>query len=72
MEQKTSLRYITMKHLRIVSVVAFSLSIVQVKAEDQFLVDEGKANAQIIISESPARSTRLAAAERERPQETGW
>jgi hypothetical protein len=34
-----------------------------VKAEDQFLVDEGKAYAEIIISESPARSTRLAAAE---------
>jgi len=33
------------------------------KAEDQFLVDEGKAYAEIIISESPARSTRLAAAE---------
>ena len=32
-------------------------------AEDQFLVDEGKADAEIIISESPARSTRLAAAE---------
>ena len=32
-------------------------------AEDQFLVDEGKANAEIIISESPARSTRLAATE---------
>ena len=37
-----------------------SLSIVQVEAEDQFLVDEGKAYAEIIISESPAR---LAAAE---------
>jgi hypothetical protein len=35
----------------------------QVKAEDQFLVDEGKAYAEIIIRESPARSTRLAAAE---------
>ncbi|MFT5091653.1 MAG: hypothetical protein ACI93T_000467 [Porticoccaceae bacterium] len=32
----------------------------QVKAEDRFLVDEGKAYAEIIISESPAR---LAAAE---------
>ena len=35
----------------------------QAKAEGQFLVDEGKANAEIVISESPARSTRLAAAE---------
>ncbi|MGZ0174733.1 MAG: hypothetical protein ACKVHE_34985, partial [Planctomycetales bacterium] len=53
-----------MKLLRIVTVVcAFSLSIAQVKAEDQFLVDEGKANAEIIISESPPRSTRLAATE---------
>jgi hypothetical protein len=57
-------RDITMKQLRIVTVVcAFSLSIAQVNAEDQFLVDEGKAYAEIIISESPARSTRLAAAE---------
>ena len=53
-----------MKQLRIVSVVcAFSLSMALVKAEDQFLVDEGKANAEIIIADSPARSTRLAAAE---------
>jgi hypothetical protein len=35
----------------------------QVKAEDQLLVDDGKAYAEIIVSESPARSTRLAAAE---------
>ena len=57
-------RDITMKQLRIVTTVcAFSLSMAQVKAEDQFLVDEGKAYAEIIISESPARSTRLAAAE---------
>ncbi|MHC4880358.1 MAG: DUF4838 domain-containing protein [Planctomycetota bacterium] len=35
----------------------------QANAEDQFLVDDGKANAEIIISESAARSTRLAAAE---------
>ena len=56
--------HITMKQLRIViAVCAFSLSIAQVNAEDQFLVDDGKANAEIIISESPARSTRLAAAE---------
>ena len=49
-------RDITMKQLRIVAAVcAFSLSMAQVKAEDQFLVDEGKANAGIIISESPAR-----------------
>jgi hypothetical protein len=41
----------------------FSLSMAQVKAEDRFLVDEGKAYAEIIISESPPRSTRLAAAE---------
>ena len=34
-----------MKQLRIVSIICeFSLSIVQVKAEDQFLVHEGKAN----------------------------
>jgi hypothetical protein len=53
-----------MKQLRIVAAVcAFSLSIAQVNAEDRFLVDEGKAYAEIIISESPARSTRLAAAE---------
>ena len=46
-------RDITMKQLRIVTVVcAFSLSIAQVNAEDQFLVDEGKAYAEIIISES--------------------
>ena len=57
-------RDITMKQLRIVTTVcAFSLSMAQVNAEDQFLVDNGKANAEIIISESPARSTRLAAAE---------
>jgi hypothetical protein len=57
-------RDITMKQLRILGVVcAFSLSMAQVNAEDQFLVDEGKAYAEIIISESPARSTRLAAAE---------
>jgi hypothetical protein len=57
-------RDITMQQLRIITAVcAFSLSMAQVKAEDQFLVDEGKANAEIIISESPARSTRLAAAE---------
>jgi hypothetical protein len=54
-------RDMTMKQVRIVTVVcAFSLSMAQVKAEDQFLVDEGKAYAEIIISESPAR---LAAAE---------
>jgi len=53
-------RDITMKQLRIFTAVcAFSLSMAQVKAEDQFLVDEGKAYAEIIISESPARSTRL-------------
>ena len=57
-------RDITMKQLRIVTAVCvLSLCIAQVNAEDQFLVDEGKANAEIIISESPARSTRLAAAE---------
>jgi len=57
-------RDITMKQIRIITTVcAFSLSIAQVKGEDQFLVDDGKANAEIIISESPARSTRLAAAE---------
>jgi hypothetical protein len=57
-------RNITMKRLRIVTAVcAFSLSIAQVNAGDRFLVDEGKAYAEIIISESPARSTRLAAAE---------
>jgi|GEM_PF-2923675 hypothetical protein len=55
------LRDITMKQLRIATVVcAFSFSIAHVKAKDQFLVDEGKAYAVIIINESPAR---LAAAE---------
>ncbi len=50
-----------MRQFRIVTTVcAFSLSIAQVNAEDRFLVDEGKAYAEIIISESP---TRLAAAE---------
>jgi hypothetical protein len=57
-------RDITMNQLRIVTAVcAFSLSIAQVNAEGQFLVHEGKAYAEIIISESPARSTRLVAAE---------
>ena len=57
-------RDITMNQLRIVTAVcAFSLSMAQVYAEDQFLVVDGKANAEIIISESPARSTRLAAHE---------
>lgn len=57
-------RDITMIQLRIVSAVcAFSPSIAQVNAEDQFLVDEGKAYAEIIINESSARSTRLAADE---------
>ncbi|MGZ0173729.1 MAG: hypothetical protein ACKVHE_29790 [Planctomycetales bacterium] len=50
-----------MKQLRIVTAVCtLSLSMAQVKAEDQFLGGDGKANAEIIISESPAR---LAAAE---------
>ena len=54
-------RDITMKQFRIVTAVcAFSLSIAQVNAEDRFLVDDGKAYAEIIISEAP---TRLAAAE---------
>jgi hypothetical protein len=53
-----------MKQLRIATAVcAFSLSIAQVNAEDRFLVDEGKAYAEIIISESKARSTWLAAAQ---------
>jgi hypothetical protein len=57
-------RDITMKQLQIVTAVcAFSLSIAQVNAEDQFLVDGWKAYAEIIISESSARSIRLAAAE---------
>jgi hypothetical protein len=57
-------RDIIVKQLRIVTAVcAFSLSIAQVNAERRFLADEGKAYAEIIISESPARSTRLAAAE---------
>ncbi|MFT5093272.1 MAG: hypothetical protein ACI93T_002098, partial [Porticoccaceae bacterium] len=61
---KRLLRDITMKQVRMVTAVcAFSLSIAQANAEDRFLVDEGKAYAEIIISESPARSTRLAAAE---------
>ncbi|NQV25518.1 MAG: hypothetical protein HQ518_14255 [Rhodopirellula sp.] len=47
----------------VTAVCAISLSIAQVKAEDQFLVDEGKAYAEIGISESPTRSARLAAAE---------
>ena len=49
-------RDITVKQIRIVTAVcAFSLSMAQVNAEDQFLVGEGKAYAEIIISESPAR-----------------
>ena len=52
-------RNITMRQFQIFTAVyAFSFSIEQVKAEDRFLVDEGKAYAEIIISESPARSTR--------------
>ena len=49
------LRDVTMKQLlrTVTAVCAFSLSMAQVKAEDQFLVDEGKAYAEIIISESP-------------------
>ena len=48
-------RDITVKQLRIVTAVcAFSFSIAQVNAQDQFLVDKGKAYAEIIISESPA------------------
>jgi len=55
------LRDIHMKPLRIVTAdCACSLSIAHVKAEEQFLVDEGTAHAEIIISESP---TRLAAVE---------
>ena len=54
-------RDVTMKQLRIVTAVcAFSIFIAQVNAGDRFLVDEGKAYAEIIISEAPAR---LAAAE---------
>jgi hypothetical protein len=46
-------RNITLKKLRILTAVcAFNLSFAQMKAEDQFLVDEGKAYAEIIISES--------------------
>jgi hypothetical protein len=57
-------RDVALKRLRIAAAVcAFSLSIAQVNAEDQFLVDGWKAYAEIIISESSARSTRLAAAE---------
>ena len=53
-----------MKQLRIVTAVcAFSLCIALVNAECRLLVDEGKAYAEIIISESSARSKRLAAAE---------
>lgn len=53
-----------MKQLRIVTAVCvFSLFVVQAQAEDQFIVDEGKAYPEIIISESPACSTRLAEAE---------
>jgi hypothetical protein len=55
------LRDITKQQLRFVTVVcAFSLFIAQAKAEDRFLVDEGMAYVEIIVSESPAR---LAAAE---------
>jgi hypothetical protein len=54
-------RDITMKQLRIVTAVCvFSLCMAQVNAEGQFLVDEGKAYAEIVIREFPAR---LAAAE---------
>jgi len=57
-------RHINMKQLRIVTAVyVFSLFVVQAQAEDQFIVDEGKAYPEIIISESPACSTRLAEAE---------
>lgn len=57
-------RDITMKQFRIsAAVCAFSLSVAQVNAEDQFLVDGGKAYAENIISEFPPRSTRSAAAE---------
>jgi hypothetical protein len=58
-----------MKQLRIIAAVcavaglAAACATAGLAAEDQFLVDEGKAYAEIIISESPARSTRLAAAE---------
>ena len=53
-------RDVTLKQLRVVTAVcAFSLSIAPVNAEDQFLVDEGKAYAEIIISAAPARSRRL-------------
>ena len=49
-------RDITMKQFRIVTAVcAFSLSIAQVNAEDLFPADEGKAYAEMIISEPPAR-----------------
>jgi hypothetical protein len=58
--------YITLKHLQIVTLVcAFSLSIVPVKAEDQFLLADGKTFTDIIISEPPASSTFLAADPRE-------
>jgi hypothetical protein len=44
-------RVVTMKQLRIFTVVcAFSLSMAQVKAEDQFLVDDGKAYAAFTMS----------------------
>jgi hypothetical protein len=47
-----------MKQLRIVTAVCtFGLSIAQVNAEDQLLVDEGKAYIEIVISEARARST---------------
>jgi len=45
-----------MKQLRVFTIVCtFSVSIEQVNAEDQFLVDDGNASAEIIISGSPAR-----------------
>ena len=52
-----------MPTFRMAVVCIFVLSIAQAKAENAFLVQEGKARAEIILRESPPRSTRLAAAE---------
>ena len=44
-------------------VSGLSLAVTQAKAVEPLIVDQGKSNAEIILSESPPRSTRLAAAE---------
>ena len=44
-------------------VCGLSLAVTQAKSVEPLIVDQGKSNAEIILSESPPRSTRLAAAE---------